>query len=333
MNALTISVAMCTYNGARFLPQQLESIAAQTRLPDELVISDDCSCDVTADIIRTFARQAAFPVHFTTNHENIGATRNFERTIERCSGEVIALADQDDLWSSAKVRRIADAFAGSDETLAVFSDGELIDEQSNVLPARLWESFLFSRKEQKLFARGQGFSILIKHPVVTGATLAFRSRFRGLFLPIPSNHAHDYWISVLLAACGKVEAIPDTLIKYRRHQKQQIGPGPAALRITQQTAIARATGREQYLLEIQGLHQVSERLKSRGSAFECRHLAVEQIPEKIAHRSARAMVPQSRLLRVPTVLREIANRRYWNYSEGCKSIAKDLFLKRVDELH
>lgn len=330
MSGITISVAMCTYNGARFLSQQLESIAAQTRPPNELVISDDHSFDESANIVRAFARQASFPVHFETNKQNIGATRNFEGTIQRCCGEVIALSDQDDVWNASKLEQIAEAFARSQETVAVFSDGELIDDQSNVLPVRLWQSFLFSRKEQGLFAKGRGFNVLLKHPVVTGATLAFRSRFRGLIVPIPPNHAHDYWIAILLAACGHIQVMPETIIKYRRHERQQIGAGPAALSIAHQTATAIKTGRTEYLSEIAGLQQVSERLKLRSSEFGCRNSAVEAIAEKVAHRSARAMIPPSRLLRIPTVLREVANRRYWRYSEGWKSIGKDILLTRVD---
>ncbi len=147
---------------------------------------------------------------------------------------------------------------------------------------------------------------------------------------IPPNHAHDYWIAILLAACGHIQAMPETLIKYRRHERQQIGAGPAALSIAQQTATAIKTGRKEYLSEIAGLQQVSERLKLRSSEFGCRDSAVEAIAEKVAHRSARAMLPPLRLLRIPTVLREVANRRYWHYSEGWKSIGKDILLQRVD---
>src|SRR3954470_19039846 len=85
------SVAMCTYNGARFLGAQLASVAAQTRPPDELVVCDDRSTDETADIVRAFASRAPFPVRLHVNEENLGSTKNFERALSFCEGEVIVL--------------------------------------------------------------------------------------------------------------------------------------------------------------------------------------------------------------------------------------------------
>src|SRR5882724_11959920 len=98
MKGQRISVAMCTYNGAGFLSEQLESIAAQTRLPDELVICDDRSTDESVEIVRNFARHTPFSVRLEMNEENLGSTKNFEKSIGLCQGEIIALADQDDVW-------------------------------------------------------------------------------------------------------------------------------------------------------------------------------------------------------------------------------------------
>ena|SRR2546421_3140447 len=91
-------VAMCTYNGARHVREQLESFAAQTRLPaDELVICDDCSTDQTINILPDFGAGASFPVHIQVNKFNLGSTKNFEQAISFCHGDLIALSDQDDV--------------------------------------------------------------------------------------------------------------------------------------------------------------------------------------------------------------------------------------------
>src|SRR5215470_8302349 len=103
MRGPAISVAMCTYNGARFLAEQLGSLAAQSRLPDELVVCDDGSTDESAEIVKDFARHAPFPVRLEVNEENLGATKNFEKAIGLCRGEVIALSDQDDVWYPKKL--------------------------------------------------------------------------------------------------------------------------------------------------------------------------------------------------------------------------------------
>ena len=325
MAGLQIWVAMCTYNGARFLPAQLESIATQSRLPDELVVCDDRSTDETVEIIKTFARRTSLAVRLEINENNLGTTKNFEKAIGLCRGDIIELADQDDVWHPQKLARIADVFQRSDDTVAVCSDAKVIDEESRCLRERLWDSFFFNSDEQKRFANGQALNVLLKHPVVTGATMAFRQKFCGLLLPIPRNQVHDYWISLLMAACGDFQAIPETLIQYRLHAGQQIGAGPGRLALFEQTEIARRNNKRTYLSEIDGLRQICERLNVKRP-----HLYLEPtiklFTEKIAHRYVRAKFPQSRLSRIPTVLREIVNGRYWRYSEGWKSVAKDLFL-------
>ena len=99
----TVSVAMATYNGERFLQEQLDSLAAQTHLPCELVVGDDGSTDGTLDILERFARTAPFPVHIQRNSVNLGYGENFLQTASRCTGEWIAFCDQDDVWKPTKL--------------------------------------------------------------------------------------------------------------------------------------------------------------------------------------------------------------------------------------
>src|SRR5215510_13144854 len=98
-----ISIAMCTHNGAPYLAEQLNSILAQTRLPDEVVVCDDCSSDNSRAILESFASKAPFLVSLQFNEQRLGSTKNFEKTIELCQGDVIALCDQDDVWSIEKL--------------------------------------------------------------------------------------------------------------------------------------------------------------------------------------------------------------------------------------
>jgi hypothetical protein len=329
MNQLSISIALCTYNGSRFLAEQLASILNQTRLPDELVICDDCSTDNTIGIVEAFARQASFPVYFERNSTNLGCTRNFEKAIRLCRGDIITLSDQDDVWYPVKLQRIAEIFLGSEETGAVFSDADIIDEQSNPLPQKLWAGFLFTRDQQKQFANGDALRVLLKHPVVTGATMAFRAKYRDFFMPIPDELLHDYWISFLLVARGKVRPISEPLLKYRRHGSQQIGPGPGGSRM-QGLAIARSTASRWYLNEIDGLSRIMERLREKSSELPDASGTIELFRQKIAHRSIRANLQQSKISRIPVVLREASNLGYWRFSEGWRSLAKDLLLSTSD---
>jgi len=325
MKGLRISVAMCTYNGAGFLLEQLESIASQTRLPDELVICDDASTDASVGIIRAFSRNAGFAVSLEVNATNLGSTKNFEKAIGLCHGEIIVLADQDDIWLPQKLNCIAKVFECNDNIGAVFSDAELIDGDSRPLGTTLWNTFLFNSRELKKFSAGQGIKVLLKHSLVTGATMAFRSKFRGLVLPIPSNHVHDSWIALLVASASQLAPIHTPLVRYRKHAAQQIGPRYTGS-LRQTIDVSKGVARDYYLGEAERFKDVFERLRDRCVTFPPHRFALSLIQQKIRHRKARGSFPRSRLLRLPALFWEIATFRYWRYSNGLGSVAKDLLV-------
>src|SRR5690349_15385572 len=104
---MRISVAMATYNGAPFLPEQLQSLAAQTLPPFELVVCDDGSTDRTIQILREFATSAPFPVRIHENSERLGFGDNFLKAAALCQGDWIAFCDQDDIWLPHKLETVA----------------------------------------------------------------------------------------------------------------------------------------------------------------------------------------------------------------------------------
>src|SRR5712671_3439525 len=125
---------MCTYNGSAYLSEQLQSLAGQTRPPDELVVSDDQSNDGrTREIIEAFARDSPFKVRLSTNNQTLGSKRNFAIAIGRCTGDIIFLCDQDDVWRSDKLARIEKTFKSNPATGLVFSDAEVVDEDLKTL--------------------------------------------------------------------------------------------------------------------------------------------------------------------------------------------------------
>ncbi|MBP2678317.1 MAG: Alpha-L-Rha alpha,3-L-rhamnosyltransferase, partial [Deltaproteobacteria bacterium] len=135
-----MSVALCSYNGEKFLRPQLRSIAEQTRAPDEVVVRDDGSSDRSVEILQEFSAQAPFPVRVFVNEVNLGSTRNFERAIADCRGEVIALCDQDDVWTAQKLARLMEAFDADSRLDVVFTDAEIADGEMRLLGSRLWDS-------------------------------------------------------------------------------------------------------------------------------------------------------------------------------------------------
>jgi glycosyltransferase involved in cell wall biosynthesis len=223
---MNISVAMCTYNGSRFMAEQLESIGQQTKRPFELIICDDGSTDSTPEIVRSFGDGAPFPVRFICNEAKLGSTRNFEQAILRCSGDAIALCDQDDVWQKNKLERVAQVLQSEPDVGGVFSDALLIDENSRSMPGTLWQHLQVTPRVRADLNSKSGAFLLLERSAVTGATFVFRSHFVPLVTPIPSEWVHDAWMALLIATQARLRPVPEPLMGYRLHAAQQVGLKP-----------------------------------------------------------------------------------------------------------
>ena len=325
MPSVKISVAMCTYNGAEFLSAQWESILAQSRRADEIVVCDDGSSDQTRSLLEKLAKESSVPVTLRFNEKNLGSVKNFEQAIRLCTGEIIALSDQDDVWRTDKLQLIEKEFNKSPGTGLVFSDAEIVDEKLEPLGRRMWTEVCFEPYKQKLVARGRALEVLITGWTVTGATMAFRSEFVNLSLPIPDGIAmiHDGWIALTIAAVAGVVAIDEPLIKYRQHHKQQIG-APTRQAQTEPRGVQAAFRRRNNSAD---LHKILETLEKRlldhARTYDTRK-ALAFVADYAFHLNVRANLPQRRLNRLPRILRELLTRRYHEYANGFKSAAKDL---------
>ena len=334
---MRISVAMCTFNGAAFLGPQLETIARQTRLPDELVVSDDRSTDDSVEIVEKFAAESAFPVEVTTADRHLGSTRNYERVIQRCSGDVIVLCDQDDVWFPNKLERIERAFARSERVGLAFSDAHLIDAEGRSTGHRLWDIAGFTSSQRSRMRRDP-LGVLMGRSIVSGCTLAFRSSYRPLLVPFPPERAaprmrliHDRWISLVLAVTSDVAVIDEPLVGYRIHPRQQVGIPrlqvrkvvPQSVLRFRQVAVPHPLMIERLEATIDHLSTVRRRLEG-ASGLEDREGAVARLDDAIAHTRSRAALPRSRLSRLPGVVRELASGRYHRYSLGFASAVADI---------
>lgn len=155
------------------------------------------------------------------NEKNLGPTKNFEKAISLCSGDIIVLSDQDDVWMPQKLEKLERALKDHPEAGYVFSDAIIVDEKLRPLGYTMWESISFTIHERKHFQKGYQLDILLKRNVVTGATMAFRSKIRDWVLPIPEQWIHDAWISILASALGaRGTFIEEPLIQYRQHSMQ-----------------------------------------------------------------------------------------------------------------
>lgn len=212
---LGVSAAVCTFNSARFLPMELETIAGQTVLPDEVVVCDDGSQDETLEILENWKRSVPFEVKIFQNTVNLGYTKNFERAVSLCTQDVILLADHDDLWRQDRVEVIREHFTQDPALGLVSSDAELIDAEGREQGMRLRE--FVERMHLHDFWRFF-FPEDVKMELWTGCTMAIRRSFLPRILPIPEGIAcHDVWFYLTLALISELRFISEPLISYRLH--------------------------------------------------------------------------------------------------------------------
>ena len=328
-----VSIALCTYNGAIFLPEQLKSFLQQTRPPDELIVCDDRSGDATIEIIKKFAEAAPFSVALHVNDENLGSTKNFEKAIALCTGELIFLSDQDDVWLPTKLEKFTAVFEQSKNVGMVFSDAELVGETLEPLGRRLWE-FSFTPEDRRQAKRGKIFEVLLKKNVVTGATMAFRASFRAMFSPIPTdipNTIHDAWIAFVIAANAEVKLIKECSILYRQHANQQLGIDWKYKEITRRERYVKSIGFQQKeqdrLIKLAEIFKSSPQFQKKVAEIRIDELIesfIEEGNQMIRHYETRKNLPSEKLKRISPIIKELSTGRYNRFSKGFISPVKDL---------
>lgn len=201
---MKISVCMATYNGEKYIKEQMLSILSQIKKGDEVIISDDHSTDRTIEIINCLNDQR---IHIFFNNKEKGYTRNFENSLEKSTGDIIFLADQDDVWMDNKV----DLFCQQLQNYSfVVSDCVIVN---NVLKT-------IDKSHFKLRSVKKGFLRNLFLPRYVGACMAFKRNVLLKSLPFPKNSslaAHDYWICLVAEYYFDTKLINQPLILYRRH--------------------------------------------------------------------------------------------------------------------
>jgi glycosyltransferase involved in cell wall biosynthesis len=307
---------MCTRDGERFVGQQLASILEQGRLPDELIVFDDASSDGTVEIVERARRDAPFPTKVVRNASPLGVTGNFAAAIAAATGDVVVLADQDDIWRPTKLARVARELERDGDAVAVFSDATLVDEAGSSLPGSLWGRVGVSRGARRRIEDGAVLEQLVRWKVVTGATLAFRSRLTPLLLPMPEGTLHDAWIAVVAALTGRVVAISDPLLAYRIHAENVVG---VPSRDPRRLAAARRADTSARHDELRMFELALERTAS--VAEPERRALVER---KVRFLEQRAELGPRAVNRAAAVARGLASGRYHSLGHGVRSAAHDL---------
>jgi len=313
-----VSIAMATFNGERFLREQLDSFTRQLRLPDELVVCDDQSADGTVAIVEEFALTSPFPVHIHRNSQRLGYSWNFEGAISRTSGDLIFISDQDDVWFPEKIATVLETMGKAGRPVVTVNDQRIVDADGRG-----------GRRTIFLNSRRAGFA---DTELIAGSCTALPRSLLPVVLPFPAGVPYDSWIGAVADSLGIKRLIEQSLQDFRRHQANASDPiavsAPHQLGTFARYGFADPRGGWQE--EIAWRRTLIDRLSSSSSALQ--HLASSDEVTRAAEINKsriKALEDRSKILSRPRSRRPFDIYRAWRHGiydafAGIRSLVKDL---------
>jgi len=225
---MKISVALCTYNGEKYLEEQLNSYLDQTFQPSEIIACDDGSVDKTLEILENFKIRSVIPVHIYRNTTRLGFTKNFEKAISLCNGDFIALSDQDDVWLPDKAETLVNEFnkPENENVNVIFTDMALVDGNLKSLNKTVWKSFEFFKVIMSELNKKGYFKLLKERGnFVAGASTMMRKKIVNKLIPFvdgAKNWYHDGQIALIAAKNNELRYLDKPLVLYRQHEGQTV---------------------------------------------------------------------------------------------------------------
>jgi len=323
---------MATYNGARHVAEQLASLASQTVLPYELVVTDDASTDATPDIVAAFAASAPFPVRLIKNAEQLGYRANFMKAAGLCQADLVAFSDQDDVWLPRKLEAVNATFENSD-TLLTYHDATVVTEKLEPL-AFLHEAFeepaaVNPAGSLGAWFFGLGFTLTFRRTLLTFTDLWRRST--DFFSP-DQTEAHDQWVPFLASCLGNIAYVAESLALHRQHEKNTSGWRGKGIR-TQWNSLTdarlfelreiSAKNRVAILKEIETTLEGSDPRKARARAAASDYARIEEI-FRLRGRIYDAGTALHKLHALVNCVRVGGYRRQRNWGAGRKAFVSDL---------
>ncbi|HXF45302.1 MAG TPA: glycosyltransferase family 2 protein [Burkholderiaceae bacterium] len=314
-----VSIALCTFNGERFVREQLESIWRQTRLPDEIVAVDDASADGTWAVLARCAAESPVPIRLMRNPQRLGYAQNFERAISLCAGEIVFLCDQDDVWMPEKIALMCVPFERDTSVMLVHSDALLVNAELKPLGVRLFRALGLTSAERAEEDSGNAFALLLKRNIVTGATCAIRREVYAHATPFDPNFVHDEWLALHAALRGRLVRLEQPLIRYRQHQANQIGAPPlGSVARTRRLLAGRVVSRKQQEVRLTALLRRLHRMKPAQAS------ATVAVSKALGLVHVRAALPGIRLLRLPVIAYLLLSGQYSSHARGLHTAIRDM---------
>ncbi len=209
-----ISIAMTTYNGEKYIREQIDSILNQSYSDIELIICDDCSSDGTRDILKEYEKKDS-RVKVFFNEQNLGFKKNFEKAISLCNGEYVALSDQDDVWELNHLEKLLNILGNAD---IACGNAQLIDEKGQSLGLKLnqTDGLNYIPEKDNLIYR-----LIAGSGAFQGASMLIKKDFLQKALPIPEGVLfHDAWFAAVSCFTNGINYTFDVINNYRQHQSQ-----------------------------------------------------------------------------------------------------------------
>ena len=320
MKKFTISVAIASYNGAEYISAQLDSVLNQTVKVTEIVICDDISTDKTWDILQNYKEKYPELFKIFRNEKNLGCSGNFEKALSLCSGEIIFLADQDDVWQENKVEKMLVPFADT-KILGVYSDSLVVNSQLDSLncthlqlrgysPARLSQM-----PQTEVFAR---------RVPPAAHDMAIRSCVLKQLLPFPKlKNVHDSFIGLVIAAQDGWAAVPETLTLFRQHGNNASNSGQKQTLSGMFRAAKKSIADNTFLWNAKLHSFVLARLKG-----QLDDVVETLFKERVKHSEKRSKMGKVNFFyRLWLITEELFSMRYFRFARGIKSVIQDLFLR------
>lgn len=209
---MKVSVGICTYNGEKYIADQLNSIIAQSRKPDEIILCDDSSVDNTANIAKNILDRSGIVYRMIINSPRLGVTKNFSNCLDLCTGDVIFSCDQDDVWMPDKIESFLPYFEQGCNF--VYSNAHIIDSSRTIIHNDFWSTYGINFPA---LSSDQFSKLLLTTLCIAGCNMAFSKELYDRIKPIPLHFLHDGWIAICAPLFGNIAFINKPLIEYRVH--------------------------------------------------------------------------------------------------------------------
>ena len=315
-----VSVAMAAYRGEKFIGEQLQSLAAQTRLPDEVVITDDSPDDATRREVERFSDR--LPLRYVANPVRLGVTGNFNAALTLTTGDAVLLCDQDDAWYPDKIAAMCGEL--NDREAAVFCDSDVADASGRPAGFTHLESRGCGRLRQLAAGRWPDqLAECCRRVPAAGHDMALTRELLERLLPLPELPAcHDTYIGVAAAALGAWRIVPRSLGTFRRHGDSASGAGRPPTWLGQWRAACEAVRNGSAAWNAALFAAVLERFPDLPEPVR---EALEARQKYSANRAAMDVAFPERL---PLIWREWRSGNYSRFGRGWKNAVQDLFLRK-----